>query len=70
MNLLDIPLDQEGIRFDEIERTKRQHNATLLYTIPNFHNPTGTLMTEGRPSKLLKVCQKVSLPIKLRNYLI
>jgi GntR family transcriptional regulator, regulator for abcA and norABC len=63
MNLLGIPLDQEGIRFDKIECLKRQHNATLLYTIPNFHNPTGTLMTEGRRSKLLKVSQKLSLPI-------
>ncbi|MFA9458324.1 PLP-dependent aminotransferase family protein [Halalkalibacter sp. AB-rgal2] len=63
MNLLGIPLEQEGIRVDDIEHLKRQHHATLLYTIPNFQNPTGTLMTEGRRSKLLNACQKLSLPI-------
>ena len=42
MNLLGIPLDGEGIRHNSIGRIKRQHNAALLYTIPTFHNPTGT----------------------------
>lgn len=44
MNLLGVPLDEEGITIDSIGRLKRQHNASLLYTIPTFHNPTGTLM--------------------------
>lgn len=63
MNLLGIPLDDEGIRYDSIGRLKRQHNAALLYTIPTFHNPTGTLMSDRRRSELLKVCQKESIPI-------
>lgn len=63
MHLLGVPMDQEGIKIKEIERLKRQHHAALLYTIPNFHNPTGTLMTGGRRANLLKVCQNISLPI-------
>ncbi|MEH7333234.1 PLP-dependent aminotransferase family protein [Neobacillus drentensis] len=63
MNLFGIPLDDEGIRCDAIGRIKRQHNGTLLYTIPNFHNPTGTLMSERRRMELLKICQRESLPI-------
>ncbi len=48
MNLYGLPLDQEGIEHESIGRLKRQHNAALLYTIPSFHNPTGTLMSDRR----------------------
>ncbi|MEK4145961.1 PLP-dependent aminotransferase family protein [Robertmurraya sp. FSL W8-0741] len=63
MNLLGVPLDQEGVIFEKIEQLKRQHRAALLYTIPTFHNPTGIVMSEQRRQELLKVCQKAALPI-------
>ncbi|PWW20449.1 GntR family transcriptional regulator of abcA and norABC [Cytobacillus oceanisediminis] len=63
MNLLGIPLDKEGIKCDSIGRMKRQHHAALLYTIPTFHNPTGTLMSERRRIEIIEVCQKASMPI-------
>ncbi|RBP94748.1 GntR family transcriptional regulator of abcA and norABC [Cytobacillus firmus] len=63
MNLLGIPLDKEGIKCESIGRMKRQHHAALLYTIPTFHNPTGTLMSEKRRLELIKVCQRESIPI-------
>ena len=37
-----------GIQTEAIGRLKRQHRASLLYTIPAFHNPTGTLMSSDR----------------------
>lgn len=63
MNLMGIPLDEEGIKSNSIGRMKRQHNATLLYTIPSFHNPTGTLMSEKRRHELIEACQRESIPI-------
>ncbi len=63
MNLFGIPLDKEGIKYESIDRLKRQHHAALLYTIPSFHNPTGILMSERRRQQLLEVCKKVALPI-------
>ncbi|SET16245.1 GntR family transcriptional regulator, regulator for abcA and norABC [Salinibacillus kushneri] len=63
MNLLGISMDKEGIKCDSIGRMKRQHHAALLYTIPTFHNPTGTLMSEQRRMELIDVCQKASIPI-------
>ncbi|MFB4164969.1 PLP-dependent aminotransferase family protein [Alteribacillus sp. JSM 102045] len=63
MNLLGISMDKEGIKCDSIGRLKRQHHASLLYTIPTFHNPTGTLMSERRRMELIDVCQKASIPI-------
>lgn len=63
MNLLGVSMDNQGITCDSIEKLKRQHHAALLYTIPTFHNPTGTLMSERRRNQLLRICQKESLPI-------
>lgn len=63
MNLFGIPMDEEGIKYASIGRLKRQHNPALIYTIPSFHNPTGTLMSERRRKQLLEDCQKASLPI-------
>lgn len=63
MNLLGIPLNEEGIITDSIGRLKRLHNGALLYTIPSFHNPTGILMSEGRRQELLNVCKHERLPI-------
>lgn len=63
MSLYGIPLDEEGIQYNSISRLKRQHHASLLYTIPSFHNPTGILMSENRRKELLTVCQNSALPI-------
>ncbi|MEX3619897.1 MocR-like pyridoxine biosynthesis transcription factor PdxR [Paenibacillus glucanolyticus] len=63
MFLHGIPMDQHGIRTESIGRLKRQHNAALLYTIPTFHNPTGTLMSSRRRTELLQICARERLPI-------
>jgi GntR family transcriptional regulator, regulator for abcA and norABC len=63
MNLLGMPMDNEGIITAYIGRLKRQHNGALLYTIPSFHNPTGILMSEERRVKLLNACKQERLPI-------
>lgn len=63
MNLFKVPMDNEGIKADLLGRLKRQHNGTLLYTIPSFHNPTSILMSKNRREQLLDVCSKERLPI-------
>ncbi|GGI43668.1 GntR family transcriptional regulator [Paenibacillus marchantiophytorum] len=63
MKLIGLPMDEEGVRTDHISRYKKGHNASLLYTIPSFHNPTGTLMTEARRQDLMTICADEGLPI-------
>ncbi|WP_251548946.1 PLP-dependent aminotransferase family protein [Neobacillus muris] len=63
MRLVGIPLDKEGIQAKLIPAYKKQQNAALLYTIPSFQNPTGTLMTEERRQQLLDFCQQEQLPL-------
>ncbi|MFP5115266.1 PLP-dependent aminotransferase family protein [Bacillaceae bacterium C204] len=63
MRLVGIPMDKEGIQANHIPKYKKQHSAALLYTIPSFHNPTGTLMTVERRNQLFNICQQEQLPL-------
>ncbi|KKO52364.1 MocR-like pyridoxine biosynthesis transcription factor PdxR [Paenibacillus sp. DMB20] len=63
MHLHGIPMDPAGIQTESIGRLKRQLEAALLYTIPSFHNPTGTLMSSERRADLLQVCAQERLPV-------
>ncbi|MBB2483292.1 PLP-dependent aminotransferase family protein [Bacillus sp. APMAM] len=63
MHLVGIPLDKEGIQANLIQQYKKQQKAALLYTIPSFHNPTGTLMTLERRKQLLDICHQEQLPL-------
>ncbi|GJM75438.1 hypothetical protein HMSSN036_76540 [Paenibacillus macerans] len=47
MKLRGIPMDAEGLRADLVAAYAKQYNGALLYTIPTFHNPTGTVMSEN-----------------------
>ena len=60
MNLHGVPLDEEGLQYWNI---KDASNESLLYTIPTFHNPTGTVMSEKRRKEVMAFCQKQPMPI-------
>lgn len=60
MNLHGIPLDEEGLQYWNI---KDASNDSLLYTIPTYHNPTGTVMSEERRKEVMGFCQKQPMPI-------
>lgn len=63
MRLFGIPADEEGIRLDHLEKTHLQTKASILYSIPNFNNPTGTLMREEGKRDLYQLCQRKKLPV-------
>lgn len=71
MKLSGVPMDREGILYWNIgNRTENSGKGTagdmqdaLLYTIPTFHNPTGTLMSEARRQELFRFCSNHRLPI-------
>lgn len=58
-----VPMDSFGIVPEMIEKLRPKHRQSLLYTVPNFHNPTGITMPQHRREKLLEVCSKHMIPI-------
>jgi len=47
--VLVVPLNEDGIDCDQLEKVLDEHNPKFMYIIPNFQNPTGlTYSTEVR----------------------
>ncbi|WP_195267671.1 PLP-dependent aminotransferase family protein [Eubacterium sp. 1001713B170207_170306_E7] len=67
MSITGIPMDEQGLLYRELERYQKAQGKTsenqLLYTIPSYQNPTGTLMSEERRVGLIAFCQKNRLPV-------
>ncbi|MCH7719345.1 MAG: PLP-dependent aminotransferase family protein, partial [Chloroflexi bacterium] len=58
-----VPMDEDGLipeALDEtILRLKREgRRVKLLYTVPNFHNPTGATLTLERRKAVVEICQR------------
>lgn len=63
MNLVGLTMDNNGIIANEIIKNAGKKVNTILYTIPTFHNPTGSVMTEDRRTEILETCQYCRIPI-------
>lgn len=65
VHLMEIPMDQAGIRYDQIRGRKKvpENHSSLIYTIPNHHSPTGITMSEERRNAFFTFCQKERLPV-------
>ncbi|MBN1135783.1 MAG: PLP-dependent aminotransferase family protein [Anaerolineae bacterium] len=54
-----VPLDDDGMRVDELEKTLAAHpSAKFIYVLPNFHNPAGTTMSIERRYRLVELAAK------------
>lgn len=60
---LGVPMDEEGPRLDILERLIIDYQPRFFSTIPNFHNPTGRVMSMSRRKDLLALAYKYQLPI-------
>lgn len=49
-----IPVDSQGIRLDVLEELAEKTSIKAIYTVPTYHNPTGTVMPLSRRRELLE----------------
>lgn len=59
----EVPMDASGPSLSAIRHQQEKKPHALFYTIPTFHNPTGTLVSDARRHSLISLCQKLHLPI-------
>lgn len=62
-HLIGVPMDEEGMRVDAAERVLVRGRTKLIYTIPNFQNPTGATMSPPRRQALLALARQHQVPI-------
>lgn len=61
--VVGIPVDAQGMQVEGLEKLLQQYHPRLIYTIPNFHNPTGTCLTTPRRRQLLVLADRYNIPI-------
>jgi 2-aminoadipate transaminase len=53
-----VPLDDEGLAVDELERRVEELRPKLLYTIPDHQNPAGVSLSAERRERLVELARK------------
>lgn len=61
--IISVPVDGQGMQVDLLEKQLQQHHPKILYTIPNFHNPTGTCLSAARRQELIVLSERYNVPI-------
>ena len=61
--IVGIPMDGQGMQVEKLEKLLQQHHPKLIYSIPNFHNPTGTCLSSTRRRELIVLSDRYNVPI-------
>ncbi|MFN8522679.1 MAG: PLP-dependent aminotransferase family protein [Chloroflexota bacterium] len=58
-----VPMDDDGMRSEELDAILRRHRVKFIYALPNFQNPSGRTMTAARRRTLVETAQAHGVPI-------
>jgi DNA-binding transcriptional MocR family regulator len=61
--LIGVPADEHGLRTDVLESALARFRPKLIYTLPTFQNPSGTVMTLERRQQLLALARRFQVPV-------
>lgn len=68
IKVVTIPMEPDGMRMDMLEEAIRENKPKFIYTLPNFHNPTGITMSLEKRRMLLKLADRYNVPIIEEDY--
>jgi DNA-binding transcriptional MocR family regulator len=55
LNIVGIPVDDEGLCVDALQRELELHKPAFLYTIPSYHNPGGQCTNAARRRQIVEL---------------
>jgi len=58
LNIVGIPVDDDGLSVDALERELKSHKPAFLYTIPSYHNPGGQCTTAERRRRVVELAEE------------
>ena len=58
-----VAMHQDGLDIGQLRRILQQHEIKLLYTVPDFQNPTGTVMSMLKRRQLLQLANQYDFMI-------
>ena len=56
--LIGVAMEEDGMDMEELENALKSNKVKLIYTIPNFQNPTGITMSLEKRKKMLALSKK------------
>lgn len=64
VKFVEVEMDDDGIIIEKLEEAiKNNQNVKLIYTIPDFQNPTGKCLPVERRKALAEVAAKYKIPV-------
>lgn len=61
--LVTVPMDERGMRVDVLERVLASGPVKLVFTVPNFSNPSGVVLSADRSAQLLRATRRLGIPV-------
>jgi DNA-binding transcriptional MocR family regulator len=58
-----VRMDEDGVDIEALEKVIVERNPSFFFTIPNYHNPTGAVMSEYRRHEVLELAARYDLTI-------
>jgi DNA-binding transcriptional MocR family regulator len=58
LKVIGVPIDEDGLIPDALEKRLEKHTPVFIYTIPTFHNPAGATLSESRRRQLIRLSEK------------
>jgi 2-aminoadipate transaminase len=58
-----VPMDDDGMRSQELDDILRRHKVKFIYALPNFQNPSGRTMSLPRRRMLIETARAYGVPI-------
>lgn len=58
--VIPVPMDDEGMRIDKLTELLDTYTPKLIYTIPTFQNPTGSVMSVRRRRALIELVRDLN----------
>ena len=62
LNIVGVPLDEEGVMLEPLERAIKEHQPKWFYITPSYQNPTGIVMSGERREKIVRLLGKYHIP--------
>ncbi|MHC1721190.1 MAG: PLP-dependent aminotransferase family protein [Clostridiaceae bacterium] len=61
---VEVEMDDHGIIIDELEKALKKYPDTkMIYTIPDFQNPTGKTMPDDRRKRIAELAAEYKVPV-------
>ncbi len=61
--IASVPMRSDGMDLSRLEELLRAQDIAFVYTMPNFHNPTGISSAQAHRERLLGLCEKYQIPL-------